>query len=112
MDNYNIKELVNDSIRVYSGMVTVFPQFGQEEVLDVDWAPKFEHCFAVNNSTVAFVLESKLFVTPYTSLVVDVLRSEAFHQENFHVPFSNWDYPKEEQQKWNELREKAMESCK
>lgn len=99
------------SVRVYSGMITVFPQFSQERTFNFsDLAPKFNGCYATNNSTVCFVSDNEVFVTPYTRSVIASLRSADFREDCFYVPFSNGDYPKSEQVKWNSLREKARQS--
>jgi len=114
MANNNIiskDSLKEEAVRIYTGMVVVFPQFSQEEVLNVsELAPKFNGCYAMNNSTVCFVTDNEIFVTPYTRIVMRSLRSAGFRQEYFYVPFSNWDYPKSKQFRWNSLREKARQS--
>lgn len=101
--------LKEEAVRVYSGMIAVLPQFPRsEKILDVsDMAPKFNGCYATNNSTVCFVSDNEVFVTPYTYLIIHALDLAGFDEESFYVPFSNGDYPKFEQIKWNSLREKA-----
>lgn len=108
-----IEELCNNSIRVTTGMIAVYPQFSQEEVIHVsEIVPKFNGRYATNNSTVAFVHNGNFFVTPYTRSAIAVLTTNGFREANFYVPFSNWDYPKFEQHKWNILRENARQSYK
>ena len=103
--------LKEEAIRVYPGIAVVFPQTAQEETLNIsDLAPKFNGCYAVNNSTVCFVSENEIFAIPQTRLVIRSLHSAGFRQEHFYVPFSNWDYPKREQAKWKYLQEKARAS--
>lgn len=103
--------LKEGAVRVYSGMIAVFPQFAQEEALNIsELAPKFNGCYATNNSTVCFVSDNEVFVTPYTRITMRSLRSAGFCEKYFYVPFSNGDYPKAEQFKWNSLREKARQS--
>ncbi len=103
--------LKEEAVRVYNGMITVFPQFSQEETLNIsELAPKFNGCYATNNSTVCFVSDNEIFVTPCTRLTLRSLHAAGFHQERFYVPFSNSDYPKSEQFKWNFLLEKARQS--
>lgn len=103
--------LKEEAVRVYTGMIAVFPQFSQEEALNIsELAPKFNGCYATNNSTVCFVSDNEVFVTPYTRITIRSLRSAGFCEKYFHVPFSNGDYPKFEQFKWNALREKARQS--
>ena len=99
----NIEALQNDSIMVYTGMIVIYPRFRHESALDVDDAPKFNGCFAINNSTVAFVSNNVLYVTPYTQCAIQTLVNSGFQRCSFYVPFSNLDYPKEEYSKWKKL---------
>lgn len=100
------------AVRVYNGMIAVYPQFSREIALNIsDLAPKFNGCYATNNSTVCFVSDNEVFVTPYTRITIRSLRSAGFCERSFYVPFSNWDYPKSEQFKWNSLRETARQFC-
>ena len=102
--------LKEGAVRVYTGMIAVFPQFSQVETLNVsELAPKFNGCYATNNSTVCFVSDNEIFVTPYTRSVVCALRSLGFCEKHFYVPFSNADFPKSAQFKWNALRERARQ---
>ena len=103
--------LKRNSVRVYPGMIAVYPQFNQEESLDLtELTPKFNGCYASNNSTVCYVDEEGIFVTPYTRSVIDTLRHEGFKSKFFYVSFSNWDYPKSEKEKWEYLRLKAHQA--
>lgn len=102
--------LKEESVRVYTGMIVVSPQVSQEEVLNIsELVPKFNGCYAIKNSTVCFISDNEVFVTPYTRITIRFLSSAGFCEKNFGVPFSNGDYPKSEQFKWNSLREKARE---
>ncbi len=104
-----LEELKEQSVRIYNGMIAVYPQFGEEEALDISsLIPKFNGCYASNNSTVCYVTENEVYVTPYTHAVRNTLCDNCFMEKSFFVPFSNWDYPKDEQQKWESLRGKAM----
>lgn len=106
-----INHIKENSIRIYNGMVTVFWQFHTEEALDVsDLASKFNGCYATNNSTICFVSDNEVFVTPHTRLIETLLKSEGFKKETFYVPFSNGNYPKAEKVQWELLQEKAMQS--
>lgn len=94
----------NESIRIYPGMIVVFPQLEQEGTLNAsEIKSKFNGCYAVNNSTICFVSENEMFVTPYTKRTIASLHHAGFHEEYFYVPFSNWDYPKNECAKWESL---------
>lgn len=103
--------LKEEAVRVYAGMIAVFPQLAQEEALNIsELAPKFNGCYATNNSTVCFVSDNEVFVTPFTRFAMRCLHSAGYSEKHFYVPFSNGDYPKSEQFKWNSLREKALQS--
>lgn len=103
--------LKKGAVRVYTGMKTVWPQYSREEILNVsDLAPKFNGCYAMNNSTVCFVSKNEIFVTPYTRKVMNALISLGFQKEHFYVPFSNGDYPLSELKRWYILREIAKQS--
>lgn len=96
------------SVRVYPGMIAVWPQFKQEEPLNLmELAPKFNGRYATNNSTACFVHDGEIFVTPYTREVIATLRCSGFISDYFYVPFSNGDYPKQEEYKWNLLKQQA-----
>lgn len=104
-------EFTKDLLRVTTGMVAVFPQWNKEESLVVTkWMPKFNGCFAVNNSTVCIVDRNKVFVAPYTRKLLRDLQHEGFSQKEFHVPFSNGDYPKGMEAIWGAMRLKAKQA--
>lgn len=106
-----IDSLMEQALEVKDGMITVFPQFKQEEALKVsEIVPKFPGCYATNNSTVAFVFKNRFFAIPRTRKVIKTLHSEGFKQKMFFVPFSNWDYPKHEKNKWDNLLEEAKKA--
>ena len=109
MMNTALENLKKDgAVRAYPGMIAVWPQFNQENALNVmDLAPKFNGRFATNNSTACFVHENEIYVTPYTRDVIATLRSSGFTDDYFYVPFSNGDYPKQEETKWRLLRQQA-----
>lgn len=108
---YTIEELMNESIRIYPGMIAVWPQFHDEENLTkyLENIPKFNGCYATNNSTVAYIFQDQMFVTPYTNKIVETLRTSAFKESTFYVPFSNGDFPKQEHLRWKILKSKAQE---
>ncbi len=99
------------SVKVHNGMVVVFPQFCQRVLLDVsEQASKFNGCYAVNNSTIAFVFDNEVYVTPETNKVRQTLDDAGFRMSCFAVPFSNWDYPFEAKEKWETLRSRAKQA--
>ena len=53
------------------------------------------------------MIDNEIFITPYTRSTLCLLLSAGFHRSYFYVPFSNGNYPKFEQAKWNQLLEEA-----
>lgn len=107
----SMDSLKEGAVRVYTGMIVAFPQFSQTETLNIsELASKFNGCYATNNSTVCFVSDNEVFVTPYTRTTMRSLHSAGFCEKCFYVPFSNNDYPMSEHFKWYSLREKARQS--
>lgn len=103
--------LLSNSIAVCDGMITYFPQFCESATLHVsDITSKFNACFATNNSTVAFICDRQMYVTPYTNDVIATLVECGYCKDSFYVPFSNWDYPKHAKEKWEELRAAARKT--
>lgn len=98
-----IEDLIADSIIVESGLIAVYPQFNHESELDIDDTLKFNGCYAVNNSTVAFISNSIFYVTPYTKGAIQYLDNAGFNRRTFYVPFSNGDFPKDQACKWHAL---------
>lgn len=103
--NYTIENLIKDSVRVYKGMTTVYPQYNNaEEKINFD-AATFNGSYASNNGIIAYIIDNVLYVTPATKRAYKVL-GENFKKRDFYVPFSNWDYPKEEKKNWQKLLRK------
>lgn len=103
-----LDSLKKEAVRVYDSTIAVFPQLSQEEHLYVfGLIPKFNGCYATNNSTVCFVVNNEVYVAPTTRLTIRSLEAAGFIQKHFYVPFSNGDYPKAEKEKWTMLRMKA-----
>lgn len=105
-----LEDLKHESVMLKEGEIAVFPQFNSEERIDCSWAPKFNGQYAVNNSTVSYVVENVLYVTPFTTAAMTVLRKSGFTESMFYVHFSNGDYPKSQQGRWQQLRANARES--
>lgn len=101
--------LKNNSVRIDPGTIVVWPQFGQEEVLNIEeLRSKFPGRYATNNSTICFIdREGQIYVTPYTRKAITTLKADGYHEATFYVPFSNWDYPKCHQKKWEGIKAEA-----
>ena len=107
----SIENLMKDSVKVYDGMVAVWPQYGTEEEVNFDCATfNGEKVYSSNNGTLAFIIDGTLYVTPSTRNARRVLDEENFVEKYFYVPFSNWDFPKRERYIWQELRTRADQS--
>ena len=108
-----MEELKKNSICVSGVTVVCWPQYeNDEEILDMaDVGSKFNGCYATNNSTICYVVDHEVFVTPYTREAMATIVGAGLVEKYFRVPFSNWDYPKHERGKWQRLRKLAIESC-
>ncbi len=107
-----MKNLKENSIRI-SGVITAcWPQFGdKEETIDMsDIGSKFNGAYCTNNSTICYIVDHEVFVTPYTREAMTTIVNAGLVEGYFYVPFSNWDYPKYEKAKWFRLRDLATES--
>ena len=107
-----MEKLKENSIHIENGtVVACWPQYGEEEIVDMkEIRSKFNGSFSTNNSTICFVDQGEVFVTPYTSEAMSTLEDAGFIARCFYVPFSNWDYPKYEKAKWTRLLEAAQKS--
>ena len=107
-----MEALKDDSIKVYYGMNVVSMHLPLDEVLELSLAPKFNNSYAINNSTICYVVDGEIYVTPFTRSILSTLARAGFRQEYFYVPFSNGDYPRDERNRWYQLQEKARESSR
>lgn len=108
-----MKNLKKNSICVSGATVTVYwPQYGgKEETIDMgNIGSKFNGTYCTNNSTICFVHDHEVFVTPYTREAMATIENAGLVEKYFYVPFSNGDCPKNERAKWLHLRDLATES--
>lgn len=107
-----MKNLKKNSICVTRGTVACWPQYdNKEELVEMsEIRSKFNGAYSMNNSTICFVIDDEVFVTPYTREAMDTILAAGLRREYFYVPFSNWDYPKYEKARWDHLRDLALES--
>lgn len=104
----NFEDYRNEALKVYCGMITVYPQNKRKERINItDEVMRYENCFSINNSSVAFVYGGEFYVHPYTNGLIDSLESEKLKKAEFDVPFSKWDYPESESEKWFGLLKQA-----
>ena len=107
-----MKNLKENSIRV-SGPIVVCETWSGENGKTIDMTDigsKFNGVYCINNSTICFVLDHEVFVTPYTREAMSTISRAGLVEESFYVPFSNGDYPKYQKVKWLSLRKAARES--
>ena len=107
-----MKNLKENSICVSNPIVVCWTQFGEkDETIDMsDIGSKFNGAYCMNNSTICFVVDHEVFVTPYTREAMSTISCAGLARKYFYVPFSNGDYPKYQKTKWLRLREAARES--
>lgn len=107
-----LQELKDRSIHFKGTIKVTWPQYGdkKEDLEMSDIESKFNGAFCTNNSTICFVDNEEIFVTPYTRDAMRILEAAGFKRRSFYVPFSNWDYPELEKEKWLRLRDLATES--
>ena len=104
----NIKLLRKNSLQLEDGMSVFYPQYNDSEELDISQTrSKFNGCYAVNNSTICFVLDGEVYAAPYTRGIMSIIKEIGLKQKAFFVPFSNWDYPAEKADEWHRLCENA-----
>lgn len=106
-----MENLKKNSIRILGNIVVCWPQYGdREETLNMsDIASKFNGAYSVNNSTICYVHNNEVFVTPYRRTAMNTIRAAGLVEKHFYVPFSNWDYPKFQKTEWERLHAEARE---
>lgn len=106
-----LQELVDNSILVRSGITVVWPMFECEEELYLDVLNN-SGTYNVNNGTLAFAIKDTLFVTSYVPGASEVLEKGSYSRSSFYVPFSNGEFPKECNQRWQEICDWGKEMWK
>ena len=101
--------LEENSIRINPGTRVVFPQWSLEEQVSLDrWKAYFgQRVYAVENDVICFLDGVNVYVTPWNSEKEDILRKLLYEKRAFYVPFSHWDYPRDEKEFWEQLFEEA-----
>lgn len=108
----NLEDLKKDSVAIEHPIKVSYPRNEESGMIDPDYAAKFNGCYASNNSTLAYVCDGTLHVTPYTGAAINCLQAANLKFASFYVPFSNGDYPVEERVRWESLREMARKEYK
>ena len=107
-----MEKLKAASIHITGTSRAVWPQRNyQDEAIDVsELRSKFNGAYCMNNSTICFVHDGEIFVTPCTREAMATLSKAGMVYDYFYVPFSNGDYPKGHEVEWENLRAKALET--
>lgn len=100
-----MEKLKENSIHIVDGTEVYWPQFGKEDIIRLPQdKSKFAGAFSVNNSVICFIdHDGSVYVTPYTESAIATLRGAGLQQTHLYVPFSNWDYPKLQKERWFQL---------
>lgn len=81
---------------------------GEKDLLNMSGIkPKFNGCYAVNNSTASYVDEDGIFVVPISEGVIETLEKAGFKKEIFAVPFSSGYTPEEGSEKWRAIKKQV-----
>lgn len=105
----NMKELKDVAIACDTPIRVYSKQFNKEEIFHPFTRQILEKSYETCNKIIAFVSESILYVIPYTRKTMDILINAGFSHKSMYVPFSNGDYPIQEELHWNTLKKKAHE---
>lgn len=102
----DLREIKERAIQVKDGMEVFWPQLTKSGQINLKklHPEKNRGKYAYNNSVIAFVdEEDSLYVIPSLAGVRQGLEAAGYVCDYFYVPFSNWDYPVQEQKKWEDL---------
>lgn len=115
MEIKSFNELISAAIKVHSGMLVHWPQYGENEQLQLtNVTTRNKQTYNWNNGVTVIVdNELNVYVIPSMRIVSSILRDMGY-KENFglYVPFSNGDYPVLEKAKWDNLRKFQVEQRK
>lgn len=110
----NLWALKCRAIKIKEGesLLIYWPQFNrtseQKFNFENDYCVK-KHSYNINQNVIAFYENKELFVIPYFSEAIDILKREGFSRSEMFVPFSNREYPIVYKGYWEELLKKAKE---
>ena len=80
-----MKNLQENSIRISGTIVACWPQYGEkEETIDMtDIGSKFNGAYSTNNSTICYVIDHEVFVTPYTRNAMSIIANAGLTEKHF-----------------------------
>ena len=104
----NMEQLKEKAFGFKYGLEVHYPQWGKDEwIYPLNSQSTEKFVFAHNNGIYAFVDgNGNEYIIPYFDGISDILRKSGYKETSFHVPFSNWDKPKDfySAQKWAEVK--------
>jgi len=97
----------NNSLRLEEGMPVLWPkqdQPGQLKVSKIIQAIKVEKAYAYTSKVISIIDHGEMYVTPFTTDSLDIVRNAGYKLHECHVPFSYGDLPQGEYgEKWRQL---------
>ena len=107
----NIREIKERAVKVKKKTKVYCPQFKCYKVINRGELnlEKMKMQYSYYNGVIAFVDENgEMYVIP-DNVIRKLLESEGYSRNFFEVPFSGWDYPIEQKEKWNSLLKEKNE---
>ncbi|MBR3164182.1 hypothetical protein IKF15_02665 [Candidatus Saccharibacteria bacterium] len=86
-----VQKLIDRSVAIYPGDLLYYPQWRLSQEVTADQLPdaeSFADCYAVNNSTIAYIYEGQYYVTKVTSSNLKLLNECGFIEQHFFVALS------------------------
>ena len=108
----NMKKLKEFAFGITEPIEVTYPQFGKTDVIEPVNDRKLDGKYYVNNGIMSFVSEGVMYVVPYTEKALQILLKQGFICDGVKVPFSNWEYPTHQNERWESIKAKAyMQRC-
>ena len=98
------------SLRLQEGMPVLWPKHepGELKVSKITENVKNKKAYAYSSKVIAFIYKGEMYVTPYTTESLEIVRNAGYKLHEFYVPFSGGDKPLGEfGEQWQELVDSA-----
>ena len=95
MKKMTITELMEKAIQVVPGMQIV-TELGEVTQIADEWLKSWtakEKCFGTDNGSVAFIVDGKYFIMPFTIEILEILEKAGFQDESISVAIAGWKEP-------------------
>ena len=102
-----IEDLMKISFKITYDSPTMvhWPQKGKIRKLEMHFIPSLARKYDVNNGIMVFRTNEAAYVVPYHWKFEQILYERGFFRKGMYVPFSNWDYPENKKEEWDNLVE-------